>query len=80
MARDELAAGALIGSFAAWGVVHVLLVARLLAERPRWRGVLAIVVPPLAPYWAARAGRRVRAAAWIVALVIWVAARVWLAR
>jgi hypothetical protein len=74
-----VAALILIGSFAAWGVAHVLLVARLAGERPRWRAPVALLVLPLAPYWAARAGHRVRAVLWCVAALTWILARLLLA-
>jgi len=80
MPRDELAAGVLILSFAAWGTVHVHTAMSLLQSRPRWRGPVALVVAPLAPYWAARTGRRARAVAWLALLAIWLVARALLAR
>jgi hypothetical protein len=80
MSRDELAAAVLIGSLAAWGVLHVQIALRLLFARPRWRGLVALVFPPIAPYWAARSGDRARAVAWTASLLIWGTARVFLAR
>ena len=80
MSRDEVAAAVLIGSLAAWGVLHVQIALRLAQGRPRWRAVVALLFPPLAPYWAARAGDRVRAVVWVVALLSWGFARLFLAR
>jgi hypothetical protein len=80
LSRDELATALLIGSLAAWGVVHAQLSLALFRARPRWRGLVALLVPPLAPYWAARSGQRVRAVAWAVTLLTWIFARLFLAR
>ncbi len=75
MLRDEVAAAVLIGSLAVWGVLHVHVAMRLVRRHPRWRGVVALILPPLAPYWAARTGDRVWAAAWGVSLLLWGLAR-----
>ena len=45
-------AGLVLG-FATLVTVHLALALRLiLRERPRWRGLVALVVPPLAVIWA----------------------------
>jgi hypothetical protein len=38
-------------------------------EVPIWRALLALVVPPLAPYFAFVVGRRALAVTWVSALV-----------
>ncbi len=68
--------GALVLAFALLVTVHVMITFGLTARRPRWRGPVAFVVAPLAPYWAWRERMRVRAAMWAVALVAYVAVRV----
>jgi hypothetical protein len=80
MSRDELSAFAIIAPFATWGTLHVLTAVKLFQRRPRWHGLVALVVLPLAPYWAAKASLRVRAIAWVSTLVLWAAARLLLAR
>ena len=80
MSRDELAAAVLIGSLATWEVLHVRLSMRLMRRQPRWRGIVALVIPPLAPYWAIRAGDRAHAIAWGVTLLAWGVARLLFAR
>ena len=66
---------ALVLGFATLVTAHVALVARLvLRERPRWRGLVALVVPPLAVLWGFRAGWRRTATVWLVAVVVWVVA------
>ena len=67
---------ALVGSFAVLTSTHVALAAGLCVRRPRWRGPLALVVPPLAPYWGLRAGMRTRGMAWLAAATVYAVARV----
>jgi len=60
--------------------VHVYLAAALAREVPLWRALLAFVVPPLAPYFAWAARRRVLMVTWVAALVAYaatLAAAVW---
>jgi hypothetical protein len=58
-------------AFAGLVTLHVALVAALLRRPPRWRAGAALLVPPLAPYWAFTAGMRWRAAAWLSMLVLY---------
>jgi hypothetical protein len=60
--------------------VHAYLAAVLVRELPLWRALLAFTLPPLAPYFAFVAGRRVLAVAWLTALVAYgatLAAALW---
>lgn len=67
-------AGLFLG-FATLVTVHVALAGRLfLRTRPRWRGALALVVPPLAVIWGFRAGYRRTSVLWLVAVVIYLIA------
>jgi len=50
---------------------HVALVAGLARRRPSWRAVVALLVPPLAPWWGYRAGLRVATIAWCAALALY---------
>jgi hypothetical protein len=63
-------------SFATLLTAHVTLVAGLIARRPRWRGPLALVVVPLAPYWGFRERMKARAVLWSAALAIYAIALV----
>jgi hypothetical protein len=73
--RDILVIVPVILGFATLVTVHVAIAARLaLRERPRWRGLVALVVPPLAVVWALRAGWRRTAAVWIAAVLVYVVA------
>ena len=67
---------ALVVSFAVLCTVHVALAFGLTLERPRWHGPLALIVPPLAPYWGMERGMRRRAGVWVAALTIYVLARI----
>ena len=60
---------ALVVAFAALVSTHATLAAGLLARRPRWRGLVALVVPPLAPWWGWQERMRVRGVLWIVCAV-----------
>lgn len=67
-------AGLVLG-FATLVTVHVALTVRLaLRERPRWRGLVAFVVPPLAVIWGFRAGYRRMAVLWLAAVVVYLTA------
>lgn len=73
--RDILVVATLVVAFATLVTVHVYLSGRMvLRVRPRWRGALAFVVPPLAPIWAFREGWRRSATLWLVALVAYATA------
>lgn len=69
--------GAVILGFATLVTVHVFIAARLfLRARPRWRGLVALVVPPLAPIWGYREGWRVASTLWLVAVLVYLVATV----
>ena len=73
--KDTLELTGLVLGFATLVTVHVALAARLaLRERPRWRGLVAFVVPPLAVIWAFRAGWRRMAGLWIAAVMVYLIA------
>jgi hypothetical protein len=79
MPHDEIAVGALIGSLAAWMMLHVLLAIRLARTGPWWRGPLACAVPPLAPYWAIKSGHLTWAVFWMLTLAVWATCRTFFA-
>jgi hypothetical protein len=73
---------ALSVSFAAFVTVHVALsVSLLLFEKPHWRGLAALVLPPLAPAFGFMAKKTRLSIVWIVLLGLYAAARIaaWLA-
>jgi hypothetical protein len=80
MSRDEIAVAVMVGSFALLATLHLLTVTRLARTGPWWRGLVALFVPPLAPYWAIKGGHRVLGIAWLIMLAAWAVCRVFLAR
>lgn len=66
--------GGLIFGFALLATVHVALVWGLAFKKPRWRALVAFVVPPAAPVFGFMEKMRVRAVLWCVAAAIYVVA------
>jgi hypothetical protein len=66
--------GAVVLGFAILVTAHVTIAFGLVRRTPRWRAPVALVVAPLAPYWAWREHMRVRAGVWTAALVVYVVA------
>lgn len=61
----------LIVAFATLVTVHITLVFGLACRPRRWRGLLALVVAPLAPWWGWQARMRVRGALWVAAATVY---------
>lgn len=73
--KDAIITAALVLGLATLITTHVSLSARLfLRQRPRWRGIVALVVPPLAVIWGFRAGWKGIASLWLGAVGVYVAA------
>jgi hypothetical protein len=67
----------LVVALAAFATAHVALSAVLaIAHKPRWRGLVALVVPPLAPVWGFGSKRWITSSLWCVFLALYVAARI----
>jgi hypothetical protein len=64
--KDLIVVAALVVTFAALVTTHVLIAGGLARRKPRARAVVALVVFPLAPYFALREKMRVRAVVWLV--------------
>jgi hypothetical protein len=65
--------GALIfAAFVTAIAAHVALVAALFTRGRKWRALLAVIAPVLAPYWGWQEGMRRRVMAWGVAVAIYV--------
>lgn len=75
MTKDDALAVCLIVTLAVWAAVHVSIAVNLTRKVPRWRGGVALLVPPLSPFWAWQSGLRVRAVLWVLGLVGWGLAR-----
>jgi hypothetical protein len=69
-----LVVGAVVLAFAFLVTAHLAIAVGLVAKTPRWRALVALVVAPLAPYWAWREHMRVRAVIWAAGLVLYVVA------
>jgi hypothetical protein len=65
----------LLLSFATCCTAHVIIAVRLARRRPRYRGLLALVVPPLAPVWAHGQGWRLLAYLWFAGVAGYALAR-----
>ncbi len=65
----------LVVAFAACVTAHVTILLGLAARAPRWRALAALLVPPLAPYWAARERMWLRLVAWVAGALAYVALR-----
>ncbi len=76
MIRDDIVVALLLVAFAGFVTAHVALVAGLLARPPRWKGLVALVVVPLAPVYGARAGMHARWVAWVTFGVAYAVMRV----
>jgi hypothetical protein len=62
----------LVIGFAAFVTAHVALAGwMLVVGRPRWRGLVVLLVPPLAPLWGYQAGRRKTVFLWGGALALY---------
>jgi hypothetical protein len=54
-------------------VAHVTLVIGLLRRDPWWHGLVAFLVPPLAPYWGYEARLRGRVTLWLATFAVYLA-------
>ncbi len=80
MHRDDVIFMTLVIAFATLATAHLTLVAGLAARHPRWRALVALVVPPLAPWWGRAERMYARTVAWLVGAVaygvlLWLASR-----
>lgn len=73
--NDLIVFGVLVVAAAWLLTTHVAVVYGLARTPPRRDALVALVLPPLAPYWALRRGMHVRGVMWVVALVAYVTAR-----
>lgn len=68
--KDTVVLAMLVLSFATLLTTHLVIALRLsLRARPRYRGLLALLVPPLAPFFAWGQHWRRLAALWVGAVV-----------
>jgi hypothetical protein len=74
--RETVALVILLLAFATWFTVHVAIAVRLVAAgSPRYRGLVAFLLPPLAPWWAWERNWRASTSVWILAVVVYAIVR-----
>ena len=73
--RDIVLVVVLLLAFATAVTAHVTLVFGLARVVPRWHALVALIVPPLAPWWGMRARMTVRSIAWVAGVVVYAVAR-----
>ncbi|MET0593484.1 MAG: hypothetical protein ABW133_12340 [Polyangiaceae bacterium] len=69
--KDALLVGGMILTSTTIATIHVAIVLGLAVRDPRWRAIVALVVPPLAPYWALQNGMLKRGIVWIGSVVLY---------
>jgi hypothetical protein len=69
--KDVVVVASMILAFALLVTVHVSLVFGLAGKTPRWRALVGLVVPPLAPFWGWRERMRKRAVMWLSCAVLY---------
>lgn len=74
--RDLIVVVVAIVSCALLLIAHASIVAALATRSPKWRALAALVVPPLAPYWALHEKLRGRAVTWIASALVYAIARI----
>jgi hypothetical protein len=73
--KDIVIVGLLLVAFAWLITIHVTIVVGLAKKQPRWRALVAFVLPVLAPYWAYKEGMRTRTYLWAGGIAVYLVAR-----
>lgn len=63
----------LVLAFATLVTTHVVLATSIGRRKPWWRGAVALVVVPLAPWWGWKGGMRGSSTLWIAAALVYCA-------
>jgi hypothetical protein len=74
--RDAIVFCALVAAFAAAICFHLTLAMGLMHRVPRARALIALFIPPLAPYWGLREHMRFRSIGWIMSVAAYITARI----
>jgi hypothetical protein len=69
--RDVAALTALLVAFALLVTIHVTLAVGLARRRSRRDALVALALPPLAPWWGWKEGMTLRSATWILAAAVY---------
>jgi hypothetical protein len=70
--KDTVIVATLIVAFAFAVTMHVVITFGLARRAPRWRALVGVVFPPVAPYWAWKEHMRLRAGLWAVGVAVYV--------
>ena len=70
---DTIVVALLVVTFALGITTHVAIALGLAKRKPRWRALVAFVVPPFAPYWAWHEHMRRRMGLWVGAVLVYLA-------
>ena len=71
--RDTIVVALLVVAFALVITMHVAITIGLAKRKPRWRALVAFVVPPFAAYWAWHEHMRRRMGLWVGAVLVYLA-------
>jgi hypothetical protein len=71
---DIATMGVVVVAFAVLVTVHIWIVIGLFSRAPKWRGAVALIVAPLAPYWALRERMVGRGVTWLLSAVAYIVA------
>ena len=74
--RDAAVWLALVVAFATLLTAHLFIAVRLTLNKPRYRGIVALVVVPLAPLWAYEKRWRAAFWCWLTAVAVYTVALV----
>ncbi len=74
MSRDLVVLVGLVLGLAVFVTAHVVLAIRLTSAPERWRGLVALLVPPLGVLWGVRRGHRVNVAIVVASIGVYVIA------
>jgi hypothetical protein len=77
LTRDIAALAVLLTAFGVFATAHVTLAIGLARRRPRSRALLALAIPPLAPWWGWKTRMTVRTSSWIAAAIVYAIAYLW---
>ncbi len=65
----------MVTSFATLLTAHIAIVIGLARKVPRWRALVAVVLPPLGAVWVIRDRQWLRGITWLVAAVVYIVVR-----
>lgn len=73
---DGVVLAGIVTGFAGLVTAHLAILVGLVRRKPRWHALVALLVPPLAPYWALRASMMWRFILWVACALGYIIFRV----